>query len=136
VPPGLVDQVAFLGPVEHDRVADLIAEAEVCALPSHMEAMPVAWLEVMASGKALVASSTGPGPEVVEHGVSGLLVDPRDPASIAGAVVDVLTDPELRCRLAAAARDRAVARFSVDELIGVNVDHYRSVIDGWRAAGA
>lgn len=136
VPPELIDRVEFLGPVDHDGVADLIAGAEVCALPSHMEALPVAWLEVMASGKALVASSTGPGPEVVEQGVSGLLVDPLDPAAIARAVIDVLVDGELRCRLAAAARQRAVELFSADHLIDVNIEHYRSVADRWRAARA
>ena len=131
VPAELTDQVVFVGPVEHDRVAELIAEAEVCALPSHMEALPVAWIEVLASGKALVASTSGPGPEVVEHGVSGLLVDPHDPAAIADALVAVLTDADRRDRLGAAARQRAVERFSIDELIHVNLDHYRDVHEGW-----
>jgi glycosyltransferase involved in cell wall biosynthesis len=136
IPPELAERVVFAGPVAHDQVADLVAQAEVCALPSHMEAMPMAWIEVLAAGKALVASSTGPGPEVVEHGVSGLLVDPHDPEAIAGALVAVLTDPACRDRLGAAARQRAVDRFSIDELIQVNLDHYRLVRERWQASGA
>jgi glycosyltransferase involved in cell wall biosynthesis len=136
IPPELAERFVFAGPVAHDRVAELVAQAEVCALPSHMEALPVAWIEVLAAGKALVASSAGPGPEVVEHGVSGLLVDPLDPGAIADALVAVLTDPDRRDRLGAAARQRAVDRFSIDELVQVNLDHYDRVRRRWQASRA
>ena len=129
VPAELADRVAFVGPVDHDRVAEMLAAAEVCALPSHMEAQGLVWVEVMAAGRPLVASTAGPGPEVVEDGVSGLLVDPRDPAAIATAVIDLLTDPGCRARLAAGARARAVERFSIDELVEENVAFYRSVAE-------
>ncbi|MGZ4694891.1 MAG: glycosyltransferase family 4 protein [Acidimicrobiales bacterium] len=133
VAPPIAERIEFLGQVDHDAIGDLIARAEVCALPSHMEAQGLVWLEVLASGRALVASTAGPGPEVVEDGVSGVLVDPRDPAAIAGAIVALLTDAERRRRLAEGARARAVERFSLDELAAVNVEHYRSVAERWRA---
>ncbi len=135
LPAGVADRVEFVGPIDHDRVADRIAEAEVCALPSHMEAQGLAWVEAMACGRALVASTTGPGPEVVEDGVSGVLVDPLDPKAIADAVVGLLTDRDRRDRLAAGARARAVERFSIDELLVTNVEHYRSVIERRASVG-
>ena len=131
VAPSVADHVEFLGPVEHDRVAALLDRAEVCAFPSHMEALPVAWLEAMAAGKALVASRTGPGPEVVVDGRSGLLVDPYDPAAIASAVIACLTDPTLRVRLEAGARARAVDAFSVDAVVADNIAHYEAVRARW-----
>jgi glycosyltransferase involved in cell wall biosynthesis len=132
VAPEVAGQVQFLGPMDHDEVHALIARAEVCALPSHMEALPVAWLEVLASGRPLVASSTGPGPEVVDDGESGLLVDPHDSTAIAAAVTRLLIDRALRERLAGFGRQQAVQRFSIDHLLGVNLEHYDRVIERWR----
>lgn len=134
VAPSLADRVTFLGPVAHDRVAALIADAEVCALPSHMEALPVAWLEVMASGRALVASRTGPGPEVVVDGDSGVLVDPLDTAALAQAVIALLDDTAQRAAIAAGGRRRAVEHFSIDRLLDVNVARYATVVESWRGS--
>lgn len=127
IPRELADRVEFLGPVEHDVIRGLIADAEVCALPSHMEAFPVAWIEALAAGRALVASNTGPGPEVVDDGVSGLLVDPHDPTAIARALIEVLTDADRRDRLGAGGRARAVERFSIEHLVETNLAHYAAV---------
>ena len=134
VAPSVVDHVDFLGPVGHDEVAELIASAEVCAFPSHMEALPVAWLEALAVGKALVASRTGPGPEVVVDGESGLLVDPYDPDAIARAVTRCLTDPALRARLEGGARSRAVEHFDVADLLNDNITHYAALHAQWVGA--
>src|SRR5206468_802636 len=53
VPPGLEGQIEFKGPVENASLPDLMARASVCVYPSHMEALPVAWLEGLAMGKAV-----------------------------------------------------------------------------------
>ncbi|MGH9942305.1 MAG: glycosyltransferase family 4 protein [Pyrinomonadaceae bacterium] len=134
VPSDLEARVEFTGPVEHARLPELLAQAQVCVYPSHMEAMPLAWLEGMAAGKAVVASRTGPGPEVIEHGVSGLLCDPHDPASIAREVIRLLTDGELRRRLGRQARQRVAERFSVNTLIGRNEAFYQECARAGREA--
>jgi glycosyltransferase involved in cell wall biosynthesis len=126
--PATAEHVEFLGPVDHDRVAELIARADVCAMPSHMEAQGLVWLEALACGRALVASTAGPGPEVVEDGLSGLLVDPHDVGAIAAAVVALLEDPDRRRVLGAAGRTRVLERFSIDRLVDRNVEHYRQVL--------
>jgi glycosyltransferase involved in cell wall biosynthesis len=99
-----------------------------------MEAMPLAWLEGIALGKPVLASSTGPGPEVIEDGVSGLLCDPHDPAEIAAGLIRLLSDRELRLRLGAAARQRAVQHFSLDMLLRRNLEFYRKLVDADSAA--
>ena len=114
--PDAAAHVRFLGPVDHDDLPGLLGRAAVLAYPSHMEAMPLAWLEGLAMGRAVLAGDIGPAPEVVEHGVTGVLCDPHDPAAIARALIDLLDDPGLRARLGRAARRRAVERFSIDAL--------------------
>jgi glycosyltransferase involved in cell wall biosynthesis len=70
--------------------------------------------EAMALGKPVVASAAGGNPELVEHGVSGLLVPPRDPVSTAAAIEALLAEPGLSARLGSAARDRVAKGFSTE----------------------
>jgi glycosyltransferase involved in cell wall biosynthesis len=121
----VAERVVFQGAVPHSEMPALLAPASVCVYPSHMEALPLAWLEAMSMGKCLVASVTGPGPEVIEDGVSGLLCDPHRPEAIAAKVIMALTQPALRHRLGAAARARVVADFSEDVLVARNEQFYR-----------
>ena len=130
LPAHLAGHVDFPGSVEHASLPDLLARAQVCVYPSHMEALPVAWLEGLAMGKAVVASQTGPGPEVVEDGVSGLLCDPHDPSSIADRIIALLEDPGLRGRLATQARERVVRHFSIEVLAARNEMFYGNCIGG------
>jgi glycosyltransferase involved in cell wall biosynthesis len=117
--------IQFKGPVDHSEVPDLISRAQICVFPSHLENMPVVWLEAMAMGKAIVASKTGPGPEVLEDGLSGILCDPFDPSSIAAGVLKLLKFRDLRLRLGKQARKRAVGNFSLDAILEQNVSFYR-----------
>ena len=125
IPPDLAGRITFAGPVRRELLPELIAKASVCIYPSHMEALPIAWVEGLAMGKAVVASQTGPGVEVVEDGVSGILFDPHNPDSIAAALLRVLPDPALRARLGAAARARAERLFSLEKLVHENVAFYQ-----------
>ena len=76
-------------------------------LPSRFEGMPNALLEAMAAGLAVIVTDASPGPlEVVEPGVSGLVVPSDDPIALAAAMVKLASDP-VRCRrMGAAARER------------------------------
>ena len=124
IPPDLTERIIFKGPVEHALLPELIAQASVCVYPSHMEALPLAWLEGLAMGKAVVASETGPGAEVVEDGDSGLLCNPYEPDSIADKIIELLKNDDLRRRLGKQARLRAVNHFSIDKLVGRNEEFY------------
>ena len=107
VPAEFSDRVTFAGGVPRERLPELMAKAAVCVYPSHTEAMPIAWVEALAMGKAVVASRIGPSSEVIEEGVSGLLCDGHDPHSIAAALLQALGSRELRTNLGKAARERA-----------------------------
>jgi glycosyltransferase involved in cell wall biosynthesis len=130
MPREVAARVEWKGRVDRETLAHAIRRASICAYPSHMEAMPIAWLEGMATGKALVVSKTGPGPEIVDDGVTGLLCDPRDPDSIAEQIIRLLNDAPLRCRLGSAARQAAVQRYSLDKIVEQNLAYYRSLADG------
>jgi glycosyltransferase involved in cell wall biosynthesis len=121
------DAVIFLGPVKNDDIPSFIEKAEVCVYPSHMEAMPLAWLEVLAMGKAFVGSRLGPGPEVVKDGVTGLLCDPLNPEDIAQKTINILMNHELGNSLGIAAREDIIQRFSIGKLLRQNIDFYMSI---------
>jgi glycosyltransferase involved in cell wall biosynthesis len=123
--PDVARLVHFAGSVGNDDLPALLATADVCAYPSHMESQGIAIIEGMAMGKAVIANSTGPGPEIIEHGVSGLLCDPHDPSSIADAVSSALADGALRSRLGERARARTKQEFSIAEVVTRNEDFFQ-----------
>lgn len=124
VPEGLRDRIHFAGSVSHTEMPWRLAQAAVCVYPSHMEAMPVAWLEAMSMAKCVVASRSGPGAEVIEHSVSGLLCDPHDPGAIAEQVILALSSVDRRHQLGEQARARVLAHFSEHVMIERNERFY------------
>ena len=84
----------------------------VLAVPSHTEGSPNAVLEGMAASLPIVATAVGGVPEILEEGVTGLMVPARNPEAMAGAILRVLTDPEMGLRLGAAGRQRAESDFT------------------------
>jgi glycosyltransferase involved in cell wall biosynthesis len=78
----------------------------------------------------VLASCTGPGAEVITHGVDGLLCNPHEPASIAEGVATALADPALRARLGAAARLRAEQQHALAPLVERNLEYYHRVLSG------
>jgi glycosyltransferase involved in cell wall biosynthesis len=109
---GLADRVRIHGWIEPDRRDELLARAAVFVLPSHAEGLPMSLLEAMAAGCPVVASAVGGIPDVVTHGVNGLLVEPGDTQALADAVGRVLADPKLARTLGRAARATVAVRFT------------------------
>jgi glycosyltransferase involved in cell wall biosynthesis len=119
-----LEWVGWLGPEQKD---ELLRDAECFAMPSLSEGMPMALLEAMAYGMAIVASRAGGIPELVEDGVTGLLVDPGDPDALAAALTRLAADPDLRARLAAASREHARA-LDADEVAARIAHIYESLL--------
>ncbi|MEO6550700.1 MAG: glycosyltransferase family 4 protein [Ferruginibacter sp.] len=130
IDPCVSDLITFLGAVANDKIPELIEQAEVCVYPSHMEAMPLAWIEVMSMGKAFIGSNLGPGPEVISHGVTGLMCNPLDPNDIATKTIEILKDKSFGEMLGRNARADMLKRFATDSIIRQNLDFYESVIEG------
>ena len=104
---GLGDRVALVGPVR-DMEAELEA-ASVYALSSGAEGLPLALLEAMAKGLAVVSFDCAGPREVIEHGVDGLLVPGGDVPALAQAICALIVSDDLRRRLGEAARRKAAA---------------------------
>lgn len=101
---GLADRVDLPGWVGPERVAELIASADILVLPSFSENLPVSVIEGMAAGLAVVATPVGAVEDIVHDGQTGLLVPPGDVDALTEALTRVVTDPALRARLGAAAQ--------------------------------
>ncbi len=116
---GLDDVVELLGARPRPEVAEILAGADVAVCPSNFtpqgdrEGIPVALMEAMATGLAVVASDISGIPELVEDGVTGLLVPPGDPQALADAVRRLHDDAGLRSRLGEAARARVEHDFDL-----------------------
>ena len=96
----------------------LITGADLCVMPSVWEdALPLAVMQPMALGKAVVASRVGGIPEMIVDGESGVLVPPVDVEALAGALGALLDDPGRAARLGAAARDRVSRLFGPEQQI-------------------
>ncbi|MGY1672300.1 glycosyltransferase [Geodermatophilus sp. SYSU D00710] len=121
------DRITLAGFVEHARVPALLASVDVLVLPSAYEEMGSVLTEAMAAGLPVVASDVGGIPEVVRHGVTGLLVPPGDVDALAAALDRVTAEPALRSRLAAGARARA-ADYAWPALAGRVAEVYDRVL--------
>jgi glycosyltransferase involved in cell wall biosynthesis len=126
---GVADMVYFAG--NCDQVHDILQATDAFILPSLWEGMPIALLEAMGGGRPVIATDVAGTPEVVEDGVSGILVRPQDPTALAEAIQRVASDGLLAGRLAAGARSRIARDFSIDTL----VDRYEAVLGSVAAAG-
>ncbi|MCW2639084.1 MAG: glycogen synthase [Dactylosporangium sp.] len=126
-----------------DEVIQVLTHAAVFVCPSIYEPMGIVNLEAMACETAVVATATGGIPEVVEDGVTGLLVPieqaadgsgtPRDPdrfvADLASAITRLLEDPDRAAEMGRAGRHRAVEHFSWASIAERTMQVYRSVLD-------
>ncbi|HZS97264.1 MAG TPA: glycosyltransferase, partial [Terriglobales bacterium] len=98
-------------------IPDVLASCDIAVLPSRAEGLPNAVLEYMAAGLPTIASRVGGNSELVEDGVTGLLVPAEDSAAIAGALLRLLRDPELARKMAESGRKLAVENYSFERLI-------------------
>ncbi len=128
---GLGETVALLGDVSREQLADEYVNADVFCLPSVQEGFGIVFLEAMAAGLPVVACRAAAIPEVVEDGVAGVLVPPRDPPALAAAIRELLASPERRREMGEAGR-RAVTRFTPDRVAGRLLEAVRLVREGRR----
>jgi glycosyltransferase involved in cell wall biosynthesis len=115
----------LLGPQPYERMPDLYRDCDVFCLPSWWEAMPLSVLEAMASGVAVVATSVGDVPLLLDGGTAGSLVPPQDPPALAAALEGLLTDVDRRRRLAERGRHRAAGSFDAQATLAAIDALYR-----------
>jgi len=124
---GLDAVVEFAG--FQSDVSAWLRRFDLFVLPSVQEGQPLALLEAMAHGLAVVATRVGGIPRTVRDGEEALLVQPSDPAALADALQRLLTDPQRRAELGRAARRRVEAEFSIDAVAARYQAIYRELWD-------
>jgi glycosyltransferase involved in cell wall biosynthesis len=115
-------RVIFTG--RREDVPAVTAALDVAVLPSYREAQGLSVLEAMALSRPVVASNVGGIPEMIEDGVTGLLVPPRDPEALAAAIVRLLTDHQLADVLGRAGRDLVHSRFCLEQMVAAVAELY------------
>jgi glycogen(starch) synthase len=115
---GLQGFVTFHGPVSKKQMPSTLQEYDVLVFPSIYEE-PLARMtqEAMASGLVVVGTTTGGTREILKEGITGLTFAPEDADALAEQIVRLLTDPDLRCRLAQAGRQSVVENFTLDRMV-------------------
>jgi colanic acid/amylovoran biosynthesis glycosyltransferase len=132
---GLDGIVSLDGRRTRDEVIAAIGEADLLVTPSVVarngkrEGIPVVLMEAMSCGLPVVASRLSGIPELVEHEIEGLLVQPGEPGALADAIERLYRDAELRARMGAAARRRIEREFDL-------ATNARTILDRIAAAGA
>lgn len=124
----LTGDVVFTG--WKTNVADYIEVMDIFCLPSRWEAMPLVLLEVMAMGKAIVATKVGGVPEVVIDNEGGLLAPPEAPYDIAFNIERLLHEPSVRERMGVYNRNRVEKVFGLQDMIRKYEAMYAGFIDG------
>jgi glycosyltransferase involved in cell wall biosynthesis len=124
---GLGQRIAFTG--FRSDVPELLSEAAVSVLPSLSEGTSNTLLESMAAGIPVIATRVGGNPEVVEDGVSGLLVPPRDSAALAAATARLLEDEALAARLGEAGMRRVSELFSIEGSVHETEHLYQRLVE-------
>jgi glycosyltransferase involved in cell wall biosynthesis len=122
---GLEGSVTFHSGVGWADLVELYARAEVAVVPSLYEGFSLPAIEAMAAGLPVVATTAGALPEVLGDAAS--LVPPGDAGELAAAIGTLLGDPGRRARMGAAARERAVTRFSWETTAAATEAEYRRV---------
>jgi glycosyltransferase involved in cell wall biosynthesis len=123
----LTAHVECIGRVASSELAAFYRAARVVVVPSAYEGLPYVILEAMRFGAPVVATRVSGNPEAIEDGVTGFLVPPDDPEALAARCVQILRDPALAHRLAAAAHERLAQRFDRRRQIDGYLEYYRAL---------
>ena len=124
---GIEDRVHIV--TQRNDIADLQALADIFVMPSLWEGLPLAMLEAMVAGKAILASATGGIPEAIVDGRDGILFPPGDLDALVRGLRSVITDGARRRTLGAAAFERAKREFTVQVMTDRHLDVYNEVVE-------
>jgi glycosyltransferase involved in cell wall biosynthesis len=128
----IAHRVHFTGKIGPGDLVRYYNRAEVAVVPSLYEGFGFPAAEAMACELPVVACNAGALPEVVGDDGAGILVPPRDARALAGAILGLLKDPELRRRMGKAARERVLKLFTWEKAARQMAEVYQEAIDAYR----
>ncbi len=121
-------RVCFLGPLAREELIPWYQRASIFVAPSLWDNSPNTIYEAMACGTPVVASRVGGIPELVDDGITGALVPPRDPNMLAHAIVELLSDLESSDKMGRCGRDKVLMNFSVGKILEKTLAFYERVL--------
>jgi glycosyltransferase involved in cell wall biosynthesis len=121
--------VRFLG--MRSDIPELMSIMDVFVLCSLSEGLPLTLLEAMASGRAIIATNVGGIPEVIEHGINGLLVEPDNHRALTEAIIQLLRDKSLAKRISESARNKLMENFTLDKMTEKYKEIYQDCISNY-----
>ncbi len=125
----IADKVEFLGYISDDELIKLYAASDIFVCPSiFAEAFGIVILEAMASGKPVIATKVGGIPEIIDHEVNGLLVEPNDTGELRNAIIRLLSDKREMNRIGRNARKKVEEVYDWNKLVFRILEVYEEVM--------
>jgi glycogen(starch) synthase len=123
-----LDRITFVGAVARNGIAEELSRCDLMVFPSRWESFGLVCPEAMAAGRIVIGSSAGGMAEVIEHGISGLLVEPSNPKAIESAVLSLAAQPDLVAKLGAAGRKRVLDYLSPKRILPLQLNSYERAL--------
>jgi glycosyltransferase involved in cell wall biosynthesis len=127
---GHADRIALVGRVPHEQALAWVRDACVLAFVSRIESFGLVATEAMSLGVPVICAASGPGPELVEDGVSGILIDPDSTAELEQAILKLLNKPLRAAALGDAGRRKVMNDFTLKACTTKTLDYYQHLLDG------
>ncbi|MBN2201793.1 glycosyltransferase family 4 protein [bacterium] len=107
------ERVLFTGNISPETVRQWMSAADIFILPSHGEGFPMSVLEAMAAGLPVTATRVGAVPEMIDDGIGGILIPPRDSEALARALAGLIENPSVRKRMGLYNREKVLRMYSM-----------------------
>jgi glycogen synthase len=127
-------RIEYLGAVSDEKRDENYCNCDLFIAPSRYESFGLMYIEAMSYGIPAIGCRTGGIPDVIDHGTTGLLVEPGNAPALAAATLQLVNDPEQRRRMGIAAKCSVARKFTCEQTAQATLDAYRSAMAGYRAA--
>lgn len=119
--------VKWIGNLDQNHLKNEIAKAKVIVFLSYAEAFPMAWLEAMSMGKAVVTSNIGWATEIIENNITGCMVKPASHHEVSQKIDQLLENDDKRNEIGVSARNYILENFSVESIVARNLEFYEKI---------
>ena len=126
-------RIEYLGAVTDEERDDNYRNCDLFIAPSRYESFGLMYIEAMSYGIPAIGCRTGGIPDVIDHGITGLLVEPDNAPALAAAALQLVNDPEQRRRMGTLAQCSVARRFTCEQTAQATLDAYRSAMADYEA---
>ena len=121
-------RVEFTGGIERNRLIDLFMTSDIFVLPSFAESAPMVISQALCAGLPVISTNVGGIPEMVEHGITGLLVEPGNEAAFEQALSSLIGNSDFRERMGKAAKSIGFSRYHPESVASATLSAYKQII--------